>query len=345
MDYRSAAKDISRGQSRPVYVLFGSEDYLMQEFVTFAVDQWLAPEERELGLVRFDCAETPIEAVIEEANMMPFLASRKVVVATGATFLTGAKESGKVEHKPEALLSYLDSPAEHSILLLTVQADKLDERKKLVKRLKDSGCCLSFAPLDEDGLRAWTVKQAERAGFAFEPGAAERLILNAGGNLRTMASAIETIGLYAASSGGANGRARVDVEAVDSLVARTAEQNVFLLVDHAVHLRVREAMDMLRELLLQKEEPIKIAALLARQFRIMLQTKELSQQGYSPQQMASGLGLHPYAAKLAAEQARRFPADRLAELLSDLAELDFAMKTGKVDKALGLELFLLKLAS
>ena len=85
--------------------------------------------------------------------------------------------------------------------------------------------------------------------------------------------------------------------------------------------------------------------LLARQFRIMLQIKELEQHHYSPQQMAGQLGLHPYAVKLAAEKAKRFSVTLLGGHLNRLAELDYKMKTGQVDKTLGLELFLLSIAA
>ncbi|WP_368784330.1 hypothetical protein, partial [Acinetobacter baumannii] len=62
-------------------------------------------------------------------------------------------------------------------------------------------------------------------------------------------------------------------------------------------------------------EPLKILTLLARQFRILLQIKTLTPRGYSPQQMASLLGVHPYAAKLASEQSRAFSEKALRRIL------------------------------
>ena len=43
------------------------------------------------------------------------------------------------------------------------------------------------------------------------------------------------------------------------------------------------------------------------------------------------------------EKAGRFNTKTLAGLLSKLADLDFKMKTGQIDKVLGLELFLIAL--
>ncbi|MNE75036.1 DNA polymerase III subunit delta [compost metagenome] len=137
----------------------------------------------------------------------------------------------------------------------------------------------------------------------------------------------------------------IDSAIVEQLVARNTEQNVFAMVEHIANLKLDKALSIFYELLKQKEEPIKIAALIARQFRIMLQVKDLARQSYSQQQIASQLGLHPYAVKIAGEQARKFESTQLKSIIHELAELDYKMKSGGIDKVLGLELFLLKLGA
>jgi len=114
-------------------------------------------------------------------------------------------------------------------------------------------------------------------------------------------------------------------------------------VEHIVQLKLDKAFTILADLFRRKEEPIKIMALIARQFRIMYQVKDMQQQGYSQQQIATQLSLHPYAVKVAAGQCNRFEAAQLASILNQLADLDYQMKSGKIDKSLGLEMFLLKL--
>ena len=66
--------------------------------------------------------------------------------------------------------------------------------------------------------------------------------------------------------------------------------------------------------------------------------KTLSTQSYHSE-IASQIGLHPYAVKIAGEQARKFETARLEGILNHLANLDYQMKTGAVDKVLGIELF------
>ncbi|XEC96785.1 DNA polymerase III subunit delta [Paenibacillus tarimensis] len=338
MDVRTAIKEIRGGQARPIYVLYGKDRYRMQEFVSFLTGQLLGEEERELGVVKFDTSDTPLAEAVMEAESMPFFAARKIILVRDQTVLAaGGKDSVKIEHNTDLLMQYLKEPNETSTIVFTVHADKLDERRKLVKQLKNSDALLPFQELESSDLIRWLLKRASDQGRTMTEDAAELLSVRCGNNLQILSQETDKLCLFV-GAGGTVGRA--DVE---RMTASSVEEDVFALVDAMCALQTMRALNIYKALLLRREEPIKIAALMARQFRIMLQIKELEGHQYSQQQIASHLSLHPYAVKLAAEKARRFGQRELAAHLASLAELDFRMKTGQIDKSLGLELFLLSL--
>ncbi|BBP90859.1 hypothetical protein BsIDN1_44770 [Bacillus safensis] len=76
---------------------------------------------------------------------------------------------------------------------------------------------------------------------------------------------------------------------------------------------------------------------------MILQTKYFAQQGYGQKQIASNLKVHPFRVKLAMDQARLFSEEELKQIVKELSTIDYEMKTGKKDKQLLLELFLLRL--
>lgn len=338
MDVKSATKAIRNGDTAPIYVLYGTEKYQIQQFTDMLKEQVIEEEHRDFAIVPYDLSETPVEVVIEEAETVPFLVPRKLIIVRDANLFTAGKDS-KIEHQVDRLLTYMDNPAEYSTIVFLAQGDKLDERKKLVKAAKKQAIVLSFAPLSGEELLNWIVKLAKQREVTFEPGAPDMLVSYAGTGLQTLSAEVDKLCLFAGNGG------VIKREDIESLVARSTEQNVFALVEELANLRLEKALALFYELLKQREEPIKIAALIARQFRIMIQVKELGQQSYSQQQIASQLGLHPYAVKIAGEQARKFQPERLRLILSHLSELDYQMKTGAVDKVLGLELFLLRLGA
>ncbi|WP_410515120.1 DNA polymerase III subunit delta [Paenibacillus sp. BR2-3] len=339
MDVKTAVKDIRQGKISPLYVLYGSEKFRMNEFAAALENQLIAKEDRDFAVIPFDLSETPVQAVIEEAETVPFMVPRKLLLVRDASLFTAGKENAKLEHRIEALNDYLQRPADFSVIVFMVNNDKLDERKKIVKAVKAAGTVLAFNPLGAEELLRWVEKAIRDQGCVMAPGTAEALIASAGTGLQGLSGEIDKLCLFAGRGG------TVDTAAVDSLVHRGTEQTVFTLVEDIANLRLDKALDALNELLKQREEPIKIAALIARQFRIILQVKDLSALSYSQGQIASQLGLHPYAVKLAGEQARKFESRRLRQILSTMADLDYQMKTGAIDKVLGLELFMLRLGA
>jgi len=339
MDYKQAAREWSQGTVRPIYILHGSESYVMGEWLELLVASALDPDTKDFALSKYDLGETPLETAIEDAETIPFLSPRKLVIASGAYFLTGGRDPSRAEHNVEALQKYAAAPAEHAVLVLTVPADKLDERKKIVKTLKASAVVLPFAPLGPAELPQWIGKKAAGWGVKIESDAIEALLERVGGSCATLANEMEKLSLYVGKGNA------IRVEHVEALAIRTTEQNVFLLVEELAKLRPERAMTIFHDLLKEKEEPIKLLALIARQFRMMLGAKELMKQGFSGPQIASQLGAHPYAVKIAGEQAKRFRQETLERMLKELADLDVAMKTGAIDKALGLELFILRLGA
>lgn len=341
MDVKTAIKQLKQGQISPLYLCYGTEKYQIKEFTGLLEENIVDRDQKDFALAAYDLSETPIEVVIEEAETLPFLVERKLIIVRDSALFTAAagKEGGKIEHKVEALLDYINNPAEHSVIVFVVNGEKLDERKKIVKAMKSAGTVLSFMPLGGGELTEWIVRQVEKRGCRIGREAAEALVAATGVQMSALSVEVDKLCLYAGTGG------KIETATIEMLVARTTEQNVFAMVEHIAGLRLEQALGIFYELLKQREEPIKIAALIARQFRIMLQVKEMARQSYSQQQIASQLGLHPYAVKIAGEQARKFEPARLKAILSDLARLDHQMKSGGIDKVLGLELFLLKLGA
>jgi DNA polymerase-3 subunit delta len=335
MNPTAAAKEMSAGTFRPVYAVFGRDRYRMQEFVAFAADKLLGEEEKELGLFKFDTSETPVEAAIEEADSMPFFVGRKLVVVRDETVLAAGGRDGRLQHDVDRLIAYLRKPCETSVLLFVVHSDKLDERRKAVKLLKEMDAVIEFAELEGRDLVRWIVRRVSSQGRSIGEETAEALIRRAGTNLQTLAAETDKLCLYAGPGG------TILREHVEALTAPVLEEDVFALVDALTAGDTGRAVFLYRQLLERKEEPIRIAALIASQFRIMLQVKELAARSWPNQQIAAQLGLHPYRVRLAAEKARSWSEERLAERLREIAELDYRMKTGLIDKELGLELYLL----
>lgn len=337
MDYFSFVKEIEKNRIHPLYLLYGKEDFLIKDSVDKIVSTLLIEEEKDFNYSIYDMKEVPIQVAVEEGETLPFFGERRVIFLKNCYFLTTVKEKEKVEHDLSTFEKYIQSPAEETVMIVSVGHEKLDERKKIVKQLKKNGVFLEANAFQEKELRQWIDNFERETSLQLEEKAKNKLVQLTGRNMMTLTSELNKLSLYGEEGG-------VITEAdIEELVPRTLEDNIFELVDSVVRGKAERAMDIFYDLIKQKEEPIKIVALLARQFRIILQASYLHKKGYTQKQIASQIKVHPYAVKMALAQGKRFDERQLTNILQTLATVDYDMKTGKMEKQLRLELCLLEL--
>jgi DNA polymerase III subunit delta len=330
-------KDIKKKKLQSNYLLIGKEAFLMQETVQLLVEATLMEEEKDFNLSIYDMEETAIETALEDAETLPFMGEKRLVMIKNPSFLTSEKKKEKIEHSIDKLEQYMNSPAPYTILLFLAPYEKLDERKKITKLIKKQSVVLEMNSLSDQDTIEWISDIAKQEAVVLSKAALDELMVLTAGDLMIMYQEIKKLSTYVGEGG------TITPDTVKLLVARSLEQNIFDLIDHVIHRRSKEALQIFYDLLKNNEEPIKILSLLVNQFRLILHVKELSNTGYGQQQIATTVKVHPFRVKLALQQARLFSAAELAHILMDLAEADYEMKTGKKDKQLLLELFLLKL--
>jgi DNA polymerase III subunit delta len=330
-------KKIKQKQIAPVYLLYGTENFFINETKELLIKQVLSEDKSDFNFSSYDLEETPIEVVLEDAETLPFLGEKRLILIHNPVFLTAEKTKEKVTHNLSRLEAYLSQPALFSVLVFIAPYEKLDERKKLTKELKRTAETFEAKRLSEPELMKWIRMRASFNHVEITDPALKRMIELVGANLFMLTSEMDKMALYT------NDSKMIDEEIVEKLVAKSLEQNIFTLIDKIVNRQVAEALRIYYDLLKQNEEPLKILALIAGQFRLIYQVKELSRRGYGQQQIAGYLKTHPYRVKLAAGQARQFSDEELTKIITMLADADYQMKTGGMNKELLIEMFLLKL--
>lgn len=331
-------KSIKRKEIAPLYLLFGNEPFLINETKRLIVEHALNEEELDFNLSQFDLEEIPVEKALEEAETLPFMGEKRVVFLHNPVFLTTEKSKSKVEHQIASLERYIQNPAPYSVIVLSAPYEKLDERKKITKELKRRAVVVETKKLNEQELKSWVHDKVRAAGKKIDEEALRTLLELAGTNLMLLNSEVDKMLLYIGQDD------IITKETVELLVSKSLEQNVFTLVELVIQRRISESVSMLQDLLNQNEEPIKILSIMAGQLRLLYQVKELANHGYGQQRIATLLKVHPFRIKLALEKVKEFKTDELLYLMNQLADADYKMKTGGMDKALLLELLFLKLS-
>lgn len=284
-------------------------------------------------VVKYDLLVSNVSDVIEEASCMSLFGDKKVVIGENALFLTGANTS--VNHDIDYLTSYVNAENHDNIVILTVVQDKLDERKKIVKLLKKNITVIHKETIDEKDLPKFVIKEFLNNGYKIDYKTASYFVDYVGKNVDILLSEINKMIVYKDTD------KEIFIEDIINISSKGFNDNVFDLSDAIMKKDFKKIFSCYNDLMILKEEPIKIIALLASQFTLVYQSKLLSKEGFMSKDIASTLKVHPYRVKLALET--NYPDFELKDILKKLHNLDYEIKTGKVDKIVGLENFLLHL--
>ena len=125
---------------------------------------------------------------------------------------------------------------------------------------------------------------------------------------------------------------------IDALVPYAQTAIIFDMIDAFGRRNGRTASQTLHSLLDAGEHPMRLLAMVVRQFRLLIQVKELKAQGLTSQQAAKALKLHPFPTDKLYNQANHFTADQLEKVYRHLLDTDVDIKTGKIEPEVALDL-------
>lgn len=305
-----------------VYLLYGIKEYGINEQISKIIKNTY-----NLNISKYDLNSDSLKDVIDDCETISLFDEKKIVIVENVDVFTstGNKDSDLIE-------KYLMNINPSTILILVVHSEKIDKRKKITTLIKTKGKVMEF---NED-INPETLIKKMLKEYKIEYSDMKLLIDRVGSNPLIIKNEINKLIIY---KGDDNNITREDIL---NVVSKTIDADIFKLIDNIVKKNRDKAIEIYNDILKINEEPLKIVIMLANQFRIMYQSKELFMKGYSEKDIASSLKIHPYRVKLALQNGRNYSSDTLIKYLYSLAQIDIGIKTGNLNKDLALEFFILK---
>lgn len=306
-----------------VYLLYGLSNYLIDNQI-----KKISKGIDNLNISHYNLDIDDFSLVIDDAETFSMFQDRKLIIAENANvFTSGVNKDG------ELIQNYLMNLNPSTILVFVVRTEKIDGRKKITNLIKSKGKVIEL----NNEVSVDVIIKDELKGYNIDYNDIILLKERVSNNPFIIKNEIEKIKLF-------KGENR-DISSMDiiNLINKSIDTDIFKFIDNIIKKNREEAISMYHNMLIMKEEPLKIIVMLADQFRIMYQAKELMMKGHTEKSITDILKIHPYRVKLAIQNGRSYGSRVLLKYINDLAELDIGIKTGTLNKDLALELFLLKL--
>jgi len=311
-----------------LYLLYGTENYLIKKEIDKILN---ANSIEKINVSEYNLEIDNFKDIIEDANTISLFADKKAIIVNNSYLFTG--KSIKNENNPELFLDYFKNVNPDSIIIFIVDSEKLDERKKIVKEIKKIGTVKDFNQKND----LTDILKNMFEGYNISIQDIRFMIDRCGNNLDILSQEVNKIKIYKDED------KNITKEDIINLTSKNIDIDIFGFVDTIVNKNKNKALEIYKEMLINGEEPIKILVILANQFRIIYQAKELYKQGYSGNDIATMIGIHPYRIKLALKKAINYNSDTLLDYLEKLADLDYDIKIGNIESSLGLEMFILSI--
>ena len=317
-------EDIKNGQFKTVYLLYGEEAYLKKQYKDKLVKALVA-EGDNMNFSAYEGKNINPKEIIDLAETLPFFADRRVILIENSGFCKNACDD---------LAEYMAESAESTCFIFV--EEEVDKRSKLYRAITKAGKAVEFGEQNEELLVRWIVGRLKRENKNITRDVLQLFMNKTGSDMGNIDRELEKLICYTM------GRNVVTAEDVEAVTTEQITNKIFDMVNAIADHEQGKALDLYYDLLTLKEPPMRILFLISRQFQILLNIKDMSGKGFDQGTIASKVGIPPFAVRRNQAQAKGFTMEQLKAAIVDGVELEEAVKTGRMDDQVAVELFIVK---
>ncbi len=317
-----------------LFFLFGNDEFAISRKLKEFEADFPDPTSADMNTARLDARFVSEDDLNNALNAMPFLAKRRLVLLANPS----AKYNNPSARKK--FLEYIGNTPETTRLVMYETVEPRDADKhwlaKWAEKNEGKMHVKAFMLPKLRDMTGWIVNETKNQGGQIEPRAAEMLKDMVGVDTRQAGMEIAKLLAYV------NWARPVKVEDVEAVCIVTSQQSVFDFVDALSNGSGKSAQRLLHRLF-ETDDPFALWGMVVRQFRLLLQAREILDGRGNKDDVARALGVHPFVAEKTAQQAAHFSMDTLEAVYRRLLKIDEGVKTGQVTLDLALDTLVVEL--
>jgi DNA polymerase-3 subunit delta len=337
----SLETSLRHGKIEPIYLLFGDEEFLIEEaldrITSIAVDE----STRSFNFDLLYGSETTINDLVERASAYPLMAERRVVVVKELDRLFALR--GKPDES-SPFVRYMRHPLESTTLVMTAAVSDFltkgksgESAKAPYKWIVENGAGVHFKKVYDRELPSWTAERIRARGKEITPDAVELFVGYTGASLRILSNEIEKVFTFVEE------RKRITIEDIRAVVGASKTYNIFEL-QKAVGAKNLDMSVEITERMLRAGEPEQlILTMLARYFTLLWRLHELRTTTRNQNELARAVGISQFFLNEYMAALTRYPMAHLRNAFEALLQADITMKSSNIDPSTVLQLMLISI--
>jgi len=319
-----------------IYLLYGNDEFAITRKLKDFESDFSDPTTADMNTARLDARSVSEDDLGNALNAMPFLAKRRLVLL--------ANPSSKYNNPQvrKKFLEFIGNISETARLVMYESVEPKEAEKhwlvKWAEKNEKSVQARAFMLPRLKDMAGWIVNETKKQEGKIEPRAAEMLKDMVGVDTRQAGMEIGKLLAYV------NWARPVNSQDVEAVCVVTSEQSVFDFVDALANGNGKSAQHLLHRLL-ETEDEFSLWGMVVRQFRLLLQAREILDGRGNKDDVARALGIHPFVAEKATQQAARFSIESLEAIYHRLLSIDERVKTSQVTLDLAMDTLVVELTT
>lgn len=310
-----------------VYLIIGNDPFLVnQEKEKIIKSRNVDP----FNISSYNFLDSEPLEIINELTTVSLLGEERVVIVSNPEFLKSTYKNNNIIDK---FIDYFLDPYQETVLIILSEAD-LDYRNKINTILKDKADIKKINNIVGNDLNAWIKNSLNSEGYTIDDSAILELIERTDGDMMSISNEMEKLKLYHEDK-------NISYNTIKLLVSRNLEDNIYNLLNAFVANDKRTLFSIYEDFMTLNEDEMRIISAISNKIEEILYTKILINKRASKDEIANYFKVKPGRAYYMMEAAKKITDSNIRLLIERITELDYKIKSGKIDKKLGLQLFIL----
>lgn len=314
-----------------LYLFTGTAEIFIQNRISRIISSY---DKQQVSIIKYDMEQTSFSRVLEDACTLPFLEDLKIIILRNPTFLT---TKGEIANDAKNFIKYLKKPVETSIIIINATNITPNPSNEVYKALKNYAMIIDYSDSEEIEIKGWITRTCASKGIEIKDSAINLFLEYINSDQVRMVNELDKIMNYVGDGG------TINEEVVKLLVTRDLSKEIFNLIKAIIAKDLIKTNKIYQTLALQTKDIQGVIAMISNSFKDLLTTAKLLKAGYSQHDISRFYNVSSSRAYYIVKDAKNFKVEDLEKYIIKMADLDYKIKSGKIDKNIGIELILLQL--
>ena len=320
---RTINEHIKTNQFKPVYLICGEETYLCKQAKDKLKNALSSPDDT-MNYSYYEGKKINLSEVADLAMTLPFFQEKRLLIL---------EESGLFKNSPDDMVALISNLPDTTCMVFV--ESEVDKRSRLYKAVQKYGYVANLNTPDEKTLMVWISSILKQEKKQIKESVLRYFLERTGTDMEHVKQELDKLCAYTLD------REEITMEDVQAITTQITTSKIFDMLEAIVKGNQQVAIDYYYDLLALKEPPMRILSLLVRQFNLILQITQMDNRSIPRSEIAKQVSIPSFVVGKYLEQGRRYNRQSLEEILLKCADMEEAVKTGRMTDVIAVELLII----